>query len=111
MPVKGKSMTWLVSGGAGYIGSHVVPALLTAGRRVVVVDDLSSGRAERVPDDVPLVRSTVLDTPLLTRLLMRENVTGVVHLAAKKAVAESVAAPLYYYREHVGGFQSLLEAC
>jgi UDP-glucose 4-epimerase len=103
-------MTWLITGGAGYIGSHVVHALLATGRRVVVVDDLSSGRPDRVPDDVPLVRSNVLDTQFLTRLMARERVTGVVHLAAKKAVAESMVHPLYYYRENVGGFQSLLEA-
>jgi UDP-glucose 4-epimerase len=103
-------MTWLITGGAGYIGSHVVRALRATGRRVVVVDDLSSGRAERVPEQVPLVRSSVLDTELLTRLLTQEQMTGVVHLAAKKAVAESVAAPLRYYRENVVGFQSVLEA-
>ena len=104
-------MSWLVTGGAGYIRSHVVRALVAAGRDVVVVDDLSSGRADRVPDDVPLVRANVLETPLLTRLLVREHVTGVVHLAAKKAVADSMVHPLHYYRENVGGFQSLLEAC
>lgn len=102
-------MTWLITGGAGYIGSHVVRALLATGRRVVVVDDLSSGRPERLPAEVPLMRCTVLDTERLTRLLAQENVTGVVHLAAKKAAAESMTAPLHYYRENVGGFQSLLE--
>jgi UDP-glucose 4-epimerase len=104
-------MTWLVTGGAGYIGSHVVRALSASGREVVVVDDMSSGRADRVPADVPLARSNVLDTRFLLRLLESERVTGVVHLAAKKAVDESMTAPLYYYRENVGGFQSVLEAC
>src|SRR4051812_42347226 len=103
-------MTWLVTGGAGYIGSHVVRAVQATGRRVVVVDDLSSGRADRVPGDVPLVLSSVLDTELLTRLFSKEKVAGIVHLAAKKAVAESMTAPLHYYRENVVGFQSLLEA-
>jgi UDP-glucose 4-epimerase len=103
-------MTWLVTGGAGYIGSHVVRALRSTGRDVVVVDDLSSGRAERLPAGVPLVRSSVLDTDRLTRLLAVVDGTGVVHLAAKKAAAASMAEPLHYYRENVVGFQSLLEA-
>jgi len=103
-------MTWLITGGAGYIGSHVVRTLRASGRDVVVVDDLSSGRAERLPDGVRLVRASVLDADRLAPLLRRENVTGVVHLAAKKAVDESMADPLYYYRENVAGFQSLLEA-
>jgi UDP-glucose 4-epimerase len=103
-------MTWLITGGAGYIGSHVVRTMHATGRGVVVVDDLSSGRPGRLPDDVRLVRASVLDTDRLARLLLHENVSGVVHLAAKKAVDESMSEPLYYYRENVAGFQSLLEA-
>ena len=60
-------MSWLVTGGAGYIGSHVVRAFLMAGIDPVVVDDLSSGHAESVPDSVPFVRGTILDTELLSR--------------------------------------------
>ena len=103
-------MTWLVTGGAGYIGSHVVDAMRTAGESVVVYDDFSSGYRERVPDDVPVVAGSVLDGDLLTTTFREHGVRGVVHLAAKKQVAESVGRPLYYYRENVEGLRVLLEA-
>ncbi|MFE3514225.1 UDP-glucose 4-epimerase GalE [Streptomyces sp. NPDC059166] len=102
-------MTWLITGGAGYIGSHVVREM--AGREsVVVLDDLSTGRAERLPQDVPLVVGSVLDGGLLERVLAEYAVTGIVHLAGKKQVAESVARPLHYYRENVEGLRVLLDA-
>jgi UDP-glucose 4-epimerase len=103
-------VTWLLTGGAGYIGAHVLRALRRSGRDVVVVDDLSTGIAARVPDDVPLVRTTILDTAALTGLMREHHVTGVVHLAAKKAVGESMERPLWYYRENVDGILSVLEA-
>ncbi|RPK64897.1 UDP-glucose 4-epimerase [Streptomyces sp. ADI96-02] len=101
-------MTWLITGGAGYIGSHVVKEM--AGERLVVLDDLSTGRAERLPEGVPLVVGSVLDRELLDRVLVEHSVTGVVHIAGKKQVAESVERPLYYYRENVDGLRTLLEA-
>jgi len=103
-------MTWLVTGGAGYIGAHVVRALRDAGHPVVVLDDLSSGVRERVPADVPFVHADVSDTEAVLSVLRGHRVTGVVHIAAKKSVPESVARPLYYYRENVGGFGALLAA-
>ncbi|WP_317443660.1 UDP-glucose 4-epimerase GalE [Streptomyces collinus] len=103
-------MTWLITGGAGYIGAHVVRAMTEAGERTVVYDDLSTGIAERVPDDVPLVRGSTLDGEGLARTLAEHEVTGVVHLAAKKQVGESVDRPLDYYRENVEGLRVLLEA-
>ncbi|MFE4591574.1 UDP-glucose 4-epimerase GalE [Streptomyces laurentii] len=103
-------MTWLITGGAGYIGSHVVKSMTEAGERVVVLDDLSSGDPARVPAGVPLERGTVLDRPFLDRVLRDHGVRGIVHLAAKKAVGESVESPLFYYRENVTGLQILLEA-
>jgi UDP-glucose 4-epimerase len=103
-------MTWLITGGAGYIGAHVVRAMAGAGERVVVYDDLSSGMADRVPGDVPLVEGSVLDGPLLDRVLAGHGVTGVVHLAGKKQVGESVERPMRYYRENVGGLETLLSA-
>ncbi|MFJ9887906.1 UDP-glucose 4-epimerase GalE [Streptomyces sp. NPDC091287] len=102
-------MTWLITGGAGYIGSHVV-AQMTGEERLVVLDDLSTGRAERLPDGVPLVVGSVLDRELLDRVLADHAVTGIVHIAGKKQVAESVERPLYYYRENVDGLRTLLEA-
>ncbi|MER5478035.1 UDP-glucose 4-epimerase GalE [Streptomyces sp. NPDC002734] len=103
-------MSWLVTGGAGYIGAHVVRAMTEGGEDVVVFDDLSTGFAERVPAGVPLVTGSVLDGPLLERTMREHRVTGVVHIAAKKQVAESVERPLHYYRENVTGLQTLLEA-
>ncbi|MFD8340080.1 UDP-glucose 4-epimerase GalE [Streptomyces solisilvae] len=103
-------MTWLITGGAGYIGSHVVRAMAEAGESVAVLDDLSSGVRARLPEDVPLVRGSALDRELLDRTFAELNVTGVVHLAAKKQVGESVEQPLRYYRENVHGLTVLLEA-
>ncbi|MER5430739.1 UDP-glucose 4-epimerase GalE [Streptomyces sp. NPDC002588] len=103
-------MTWLITGGAGYIGAHVVRAMTEAGERAVVYDDLSTGVAARVPDGVPLVEGSTLDGELLARTLTGHAVTGVVHLAAKKQVGESVERPLHYYRENVEGLRVLLDA-
>ncbi|MEU4131027.1 UDP-glucose 4-epimerase GalE [Streptomyces wuyuanensis] len=103
-------MTWLITGGAGFIGSHVVKAMTEGGERVVVLDDLSTGRAERLPAGVPLETGTVLDRDTVDRVLRDHAVTGVVHIAGKKQVAESVAKPLHYYRENVEGLRVLLDA-
>ncbi|MFD9541763.1 UDP-glucose 4-epimerase GalE [Streptomyces sp. NPDC060022] len=103
-------MTWLITGGAGYIGAHVAKAMTGAGERVVVLDDISTGIEARLPADVPLVRGSASDRALLDRVLAEHEVTGVVHLAAKKQVGESVEKPLVYYRENVTGLAVLLEA-
>jgi UDP-glucose 4-epimerase len=103
-------MTWLITGGAGYIGAHVVRAMREAGEAVAVFDDLSTGDRSRVPADVPFVRGSTLDGAHLRRTIEELSVHGVVHLAAKKQVAESVELPLHYYRENVQGLQTLLEA-
>ncbi|WP_055614078.1 UDP-glucose 4-epimerase GalE [Streptomyces phaeochromogenes] len=103
-------MTWLITGGAGYIGAHVVRAMTEAGERAVVYDDLSTGIADRVPDGVPLVVGSTLDGERVARALNDHTVTGVVHLAAKKQVGESVDLPLHYYRENVEGLRVLLQA-
>ncbi|AWW36669.1 UDP-glucose 4-epimerase GalE [Streptomyces cadmiisoli] len=103
-------MTWLITGGAGYIGAHVARAMTGAGERVIALDDLSAGVPSRLPADVPLVRGSSLDGALLERVLAEHAVTGVVHLAARKQVAESVAQPTRYYRENVGGLTTLLDA-
>ena len=103
-----RAMTWLVTGGAGYIGAHVVTAMRRAGSSVVVLDDLSTGDPARIPG-VPLVRGSVLDAEVVAGALREHGVRGVVHLAAKKQVEESVRRPLHYYRENVEGLRVLLE--
>src|SRR4051812_3962098 len=102
-------MTWLVTGGAGYIGSHVIDAMRAAGEDVVVLDDMSSGVKERV-QGVPLTLGSVLDGPLVARILREHTVRGIVHLAAKKQVEESVRRPLYYYEQNVDGLRQLLRS-
>ena len=103
-------MSWLLTGGAGYIGAHVADAMRRDGHEVVVLDDLSSGRPERVPG-VPLVELGLLDgVDALTDACVTHGVHGVVHLAAKKSVPESVAHPLYYYDHNVTGTVALLRA-
>ncbi|KQX69940.1 UDP-glucose 4-epimerase GalE [Angustibacter sp. Root456] len=102
-------MTWLVTGGAGYIGAHVVRALREDGVDVVVLDDLSTGDASRI-GDVPLVQASLLDRDAVDRTIVEHDVRGVVHIAAKKQVGESVADPFYYYRQNVLGQLVLMES-
>ncbi|NLU68871.1 UDP-glucose 4-epimerase GalE [Streptomyces sp. HNM0574] len=115
-------MTWLITGGAGYIGAHVARAMAESGQQAVVLDDFSTGLPERlravpgaggepgVPGDIPLVRGSTLDGAALETAIAEYGVTGVIHLAARKQVAESVERPLHYYRENVHGLTVLLEA-
>jgi UDP-glucose 4-epimerase len=102
--------TWLLTGGAGYIGNHISRAFLESGREVVVLDDLSTGIADLVPADVPLVQANCNDVDAVREVLQDHEVAGVVHLAAKKAAGESVDRPLWYYRQNVDGTVALLEA-
>ncbi|MFI9616442.1 UDP-glucose 4-epimerase GalE [Streptomyces sp. NPDC052023] len=103
-------MTWLITGGAGYIGAHVARVMVEAGERVVALDDLSAGVPARLPADMPLVRGSAGDAELLKRVFAEHQVTGVVHLAARKQVGESVEQPTRYYEENVGGLATLLDA-
>ncbi|MGH3942253.1 MAG: UDP-glucose 4-epimerase GalE [Pseudonocardiaceae bacterium] len=103
-------MTWLLTGGAGYIGSHVAHALRASGRAVVALDDLSTGYSSRLPEGVPLIRASVLDLATVVRTLRRYRITGIIHLAAKKSVSDSVIRPGYYYQQNVVGLRRLLEA-
>ena len=103
-------MTWLVTGGAGYIGAHVVRAMTADGQRVVAFDDLSTGDPRRV-EGAELVVGSVLNEHLVNNVLRAHDITGVVHIAAKKQVGESVADPLLYWQENVSGLVTLLRAC
>ncbi len=103
-------MTWLVTGGAGYIGSHVARALQGDGEDVLVLDDLSSGHREFVAAGTPLVQGSTTDAGLLARLFAEHDVAGVVHLAAFKYAGVSVSRPLHTYQQNVVGTLRLLEA-
>ncbi|MGP1395769.1 MAG: UDP-glucose 4-epimerase GalE [Inquilinaceae bacterium] len=103
--------TVLVTGGAGYIGSHAVLALREAGFSVVVLDNLSTGYADAVPYDVPLVEADVGDAGLLTDVLQRHRINAVMHFAASIVVPDSVAMPLDYYRNNVVNSHTLIAAC
>ncbi|CAJ1495254.1 UDP-glucose 4-epimerase GalE [[Mycobacterium] burgundiense] len=102
-------MTWLVTGGAGYIGSHVVRALREADVAVVVIDDLSTGLAQFLPGDVPLVPANLLDADTVRLILEFHRVTGVIHIAGYKYAGESVRRPLHTYRQNVSAMVTLLE--
>jgi UDP-glucose 4-epimerase len=105
-------MTILVTGGAGYIGSHVVRLLRDRGDEVIIVDDLVTGIAARNPD-VPLVEMDLahsLSVEKLTQVFVAQGVTAVVHFAARKQVGESVAKPAWYFSQNVGGLANVLQA-
>ena len=99
-----------MTGGAGYIGSHVVRDLLGADIGVVVLDDLSTGRRGFVPEGVPFVEASLLDTDAITRALKDHNATGVIHIAGFKFAGISVDKPLHTYQQNVIATMSLLEA-
>ena len=101
-------MSWLITGGAGYIGAHIVHQTLASGRKVVVVDDLSTGVASKLPSDVPLVVANLRDEKAIEQIFNDFEITGVLHTAARKQVGESVLRPLYYWEENVGGLTNLL---
>lgn len=102
-------MPILVTGGAGYIGSHMVACLRDAGREVVVVDDLSSGHAAVVPEGVPFLRADVGDPSAMKRVLQAHAIDAIVHFAAKIQVGESVTNPRAYWRGNVLATMELLD--
>jgi UDP-glucose 4-epimerase len=104
-------MTLLVTGGAGYIGSHTVLRLLELGEEVVVLDDLSTGQQQLVPSGVRLVIGDTGDKKVLTELLSDHRVEAVIHFAGSIVVPESVTVPLRYYLNNTVKSRTLIEAC
>src|SRR6185503_13908831 len=100
----------LVTGGAGYIGSHAVLALRDGGWPVAVVDDLSNGTPEIVPEDVPFYEGSIADRALLERIFTEQSIGAIMHFAGSIVVPESVEKPLDYYRNNTIGSHSLISA-
>ena len=103
-------MAWLVTGGAGYIGSHVSRAFLAANIECVVLDDLSSGHRDFVDPEARFYEGSILDRELLDRICTEEDIVGVVHLAGFKYAGVSVARPVHTYTQNVTGMMTLLDA-
>ncbi len=103
-------MSWMVTGGAGYIGAHVARAFEDVGLDIVVVDDLSSGHREFVHGTVPFVEGSIVDTDLMERTMKEHDVEGVVHLAGFKYAGVSVDRPVHTYVQNVTGTVNLLDA-
>jgi UDP-glucose 4-epimerase len=108
----------LVTGGLGFIGSHTVVELVAAGYRPVIVDDLSNselGVIERlqklVGHDISFYQQDFQDIEKLRKIIEEEQISGIIHFAAFKAVGESVGQPLKYYQNNVAGFIELLTIC
>ena len=101
-------MNILVTGGAGYIGSHTVLALAATGFTPVVFDNLSTGHEKAVPKDVTLVRGDIHDIDFVAETLRRYDISGVIHFAASSLVGESMENPAKYYENNVEGTLHLL---
>ncbi|PCI86212.1 MAG: UDP-glucose 4-epimerase GalE [Hyphomicrobiales bacterium] len=104
------SMTVLVTGGAGYIGSHMVLNLVDAGEKVVVIDNLSTGRDWSIHEDADLVMGDITDTYLVEQTIKQYKVDAVIHFAGSIIVPESVADPLLYYSNNTAKTRNLLQA-
>jgi UDP-glucose 4-epimerase len=102
-------MTVLVTGGCGYIGSHMVHALHDGDERVVVLDNLSTGFRWALPEGVPLVVGETGDQPLVTKLLAEHAVDAIIHFAASIVVPDSVSNPLGYYKNNTVNSRALIE--
>ena len=100
----------LVTGGAGYIGSHAVLALRDAGWKVAVIDNLVTGFRWAVPDDVPFYQGDIADGDLLVRIVMEQSVGAILHFAGSVVVPESVSDPLKYYANNTVKSRALIES-
>ena len=103
-------MTVLVTGGAGYIGSHAVLALRDAGWPVSVIDDLSTGTRGVVPGDVPFFEGNIADRALVGRVMADQGIQAIMHFAGSIVVPESVEKPLDYYANNTLASHALITA-
>ena len=103
-------MNVVVTGGAGYIGSHAVRELLAAGHRVVVLDNLVKGHRTSIPEETPFVQTDIRDAATLAKTFAVHAIDAVMHFAAVSEVGESMVDPAKYYRDNVAATLSLLES-
>src|SRR3954470_5086692 len=108
--MSGSKPTILVTGGAGYIGSHAVLALLDAGWPVVVIDNLSTGFDWAVPEGAAFARGDVADAALVARLIEEHGIGAIMHFAGSVVVPDSVADPLGYYENNTVKSRALIES-
>lgn len=100
----------LVTGGAGYIGSHAILALKDAGHHPIVIDNLTTGFRWAIPDDVPFHHGDIADEDLVARIIAEHNVEAIMHFAGSIIVPESVENPMKYYRNNTANSRSLIES-
>jgi len=100
--------TWLITGGAGYIGSHIVRDFLKAGIEIIILDNLSTGKKDKIPSSVKFYETDILNKNDLQQIFSQNKIEGVIHLAAKKSVIESMKSPNFYFEQNVLGLSSLL---
>src|SRR5882757_3303303 len=104
-------MSILITGGAGYIGSHMAYRLLDSGEEVVVLDNLSTGVEKNLPQNISLIRGDIADQALVSQLIETHKIDSVIHFAGSVVVPESVEKPLDYYANNTAATRSLIEAC
>jgi len=104
-------MSILITGGAGYIGSHMAHHLVEAGEEIVVLDNLSTGVEKNLPRSIAFVRGDIADQALVSQLIGTHKIDSVIHFAGSVVVPESVEKPLDYYANNTAGARSLIETC
>ncbi len=104
-------MSVLITGGAGYIGSHMAHHLLEAGEDIVVLDNLSTGVEKNLPKNIAFTRGDIADPALVSKLIDTHKIDSVIHFAGSVVVPESVEKPLDYYANNTSGTRTLIETC
>ena len=102
-------MTWLITGGAGYIGAHVVREMISANEKIVILDDLSTGIISNIPKSVEFVEGSITDSKIIEATIDRYSISGIINLAALKSVAESQVFPEKYELINHLGARTLIE--
>ena len=104
-------MSVLITGGAGYIGSHMAHTLAGAGESIAIIDNLSTGVEKNMPPGVPFIKGDIADQALVAQIIKDHRIDSVIHFAGSVVVPESVAKPLDYYANNTSGARSLIETC